>query len=85
MGAATEWHDRAVLGEVSANVTGLLGEFQVPAGRRVVDLAEQQFAPSKAPALELPGIEVVPGMFTDVASLKATLDAIDGIACHAPH
>jgi hypothetical protein len=76
---AAEWHDRAALGELAANIVGLLDELRVPAGRQVVDLAEQQFAPSKAPALEFPGIDVVPGTFTDVASLKATLDNIDGV------
>ncbi len=78
-GTAAEWQDRAALGELAANIVGLLDELQVPAGRQVVDLAEQQFAPSKAPAFECPGIDVVPGTFTDVASLKATLDSIDGI------
>ena len=79
MGTAAEWHDRSALGEVAANVVGLLDDLRVPAGRRVVDLAEQQFAPPKAPALEIPGVDIVPGTFTDVASLKATLDGIDGI------
>ena len=78
-GAEKEWNDRAGLGEVAANVAGLLGEFPLPAGRRVVDLAEQQFATSKTPAQEFPGVDVVPATFTDVASLKATLDAIDSI------
>lgn len=77
--AESQWHDQAVLSEVTANVAGLLDEYQVPAGRRVVDLAEQQFGLSKAPGVELPGINVVPGTFTDVASLKAILDAIDGV------
>ena len=78
-GAEKEWNDRAGLGEVAANVAGLLGEFPLPAGRRVVDLAEQQFATSKTPAQEFPGVDVVPATFTDVASLKASLDAIDSV------
>jgi hypothetical protein len=79
MGTATEWRDQSVLGEVMANLLGLLDELQVPAGGRVVALAQQQFAPSTPPILEFPGIDVLPGTFTDVASLKATLDGIDGI------
>ena len=37
----TTWHDRSVLGEVVANVVGLLAELELPAGRQVVDLADQ--------------------------------------------
>jgi len=72
------WHDRSDFGEVMANVAGLLGELELPAGRQVVALADQ-VAPSQRVTLRSPGVDVVPGTFTDVASLKATLDGIDEI------
>ncbi len=77
-GTGTAWHDRSALGEVVANVKALLTELALPAGRPVVDLADQASA-SEEVTLRCPGIDVVPGTFTDVASLKATLDGIDDI------
>ncbi len=74
----TTWHDRSVLGEVMANVANLLIDLELPSGRQVVDLVEQQSVSSPA-ELHRPGIDVVRGTFTDVASLKSTLDSIDEI------
>ncbi len=73
------WHDQSDLDEVMVTVNGLLAELQLSVGRQVVDLVEQQDAPPQKPTLHPPGIDVVPGTFTDVASLKATLDGIDDI------
>jgi hypothetical protein len=69
-------HDRV---ELAANVAGLLAELEAPTGRTVVDLVEQRIGSSQGATLAYPGIDVVPGPFTDVASLKATLDGIDDI------
>jgi hypothetical protein len=77
LGAAL--HDRSVLGEAAANVAGLLAELDLPTDRQVVDLAEQPVNSLQHATLAYPGRDVVPGPFTDVASLKATLDDIDGI------
>jgi hypothetical protein len=66
------------LGEVAANVVGLLAELELPGGRQVVGL-EDQGARSERPAFRPRGVDVVPGTFTDVASLKATLDDIDDV------
>ena len=68
-----------MLGEAAANVAGLLAELELPEGRQVVDLAEQRVAASQQATTSYPGIDVVPGPFSDVASLKATLDGIDDI------
>ena len=72
-------HDRAMLDEAAANVAGLLAELELPAGRQVVDLAEQRVDPAQPARPAYPGIDVVPGPFSDVSSLKSTLDSIDGI------
>ena len=72
------WHDRSALGEVVANVAGLLIDLELPSGRQVVDLAEQQSASSSGGAPS-PRHRRGPGTFTDVASLKSTLDSIDEI------
>ena len=71
--------DGSALGEVAANVAGLLAELQLPPGRRVVDLSELDVASPQHTTFHRFGTDVVPGMFTDVASLKATLDGIDDI------
>jgi Glycosyltransferase WbsX len=74
-----ERHDRTALDAVGANVGALLAELGLSADRPVIDLVEQEVAaPRKAP-IHWPGIEVVPGTFTDVASLKATLDEVGEI------
>ena len=72
-------HDRAMLDEAAANVAGLLAELELPAGRQVVDLAEQRVDAAQPARPAYPGIDVVPGPFSDVSSLKSTLDGIDGI------
>ena len=72
-------HDRAMLDEAAANVAGLLAELELPAGRQVVDLAEQRVDAAQPARPAYPGIDVVPGPFSDVSSLKSTLDSIDGI------
>src|ERR1700722_5985947 len=72
-------HDRALLDEAAANVAGLLAELELPAGRQVVDLAEQRVDAAQAARPAYPGIDIVPGPFSDVSSLKSTLDSIDGI------
>ncbi len=64
--------------EVMANVAELLTGLQITAGRRVVDLADQA-ASVPRPAFEQPGLDVVAGTFTDVTSLKETLDEVDEI------
>ena len=78
-GAAAPRHDRALLGEAAANVAGLLAELELPAGRQVVDLVEQRVEASQHARPAYPGINMVPGPFSDVSSLKSTLDGIDGI------
>lgn len=65
--------------ELGADVAGLLAGLQLSPHRRVVDLSELRFASAKESTLHTPGIDVVHGTFTDVASLKATLDGIDDI------
>jgi hypothetical protein len=70
--------DRTALDEVAANVVGLLAELELPGSRQVVDLGDQD-ATSEQAALRSRGIDVVPGAFTDVASLKATLDGVDNV------
>jgi hypothetical protein len=70
--------DRSALREVVANVAGLLAELELSGGRQVVDLGDQD-ATSEQAALRSLGIDVVPGTFTDVASLKATLDGVDNV------
>jgi hypothetical protein len=66
------------LGEVAANVAALLTELDLPGGRPVVDLGDQ-IAGTQRDVLRAVGIDVVSGTFTDVASLKATLDAVDRV------
>ena len=70
--------DRSAINEVVANVVGLLEEFGLPGGGQVVDLGDLE-ATSEQAALRSLGIDVMPGTFTDVASLKATLDGIDDV------
>ena len=72
-------NDRAILGEAAANVAGLLAELELPAGRQVVDLVEQRLKHRRPARPAYPGIDIVPGPFSDVSSLKSTLDGIDGI------
>ena len=57
--------------------------FRSPVGQQVVDLTDA--STSSRRLVRLPGHNVIRGTFTDVASLKATLDAIDGRRCHTPH
>ena len=64
------------LAEVAANVAGLLAELDLHGGRPVIYLGDQA-APSEAVLGSL-GVDVLPGAFTDVASLKATLDRVEG-------
>src|SRR3984957_3492406 len=66
------------MGEVRGNVTRLLADTEWPADRQVVDLVEHDLAEREA-RRQYPGLKVVPGSFTDVASLKATLDGTDEI------
>jgi hypothetical protein len=65
--------------ELEANVAHLLAELQLPPGLQVVDLAELQVASPPDTTLHRSGVDMVSGTFTDVASLKATLDGIDDI------
>jgi hypothetical protein len=78
-GTGAEDPDRSTLGELDGNLTALLTELQLPSSRRVVDLMEPQVASTREASLHRSGIDVMRGTFTDVASLKATLDAIDDI------
>ncbi len=77
-GSRSAQPDRSDLDEVVANVVGLLAELELPGSRQVVDLGDQD-ATSEQAALRSRGIDVVPGAFTDVASLKATLDGVDNV------
>ena len=79
IGKGASRHDRSVLAEVVVNVADLLTELELPTGRQVVDLAEQHVPSSTTAGLRRLGIDVIRGTFTDVASLKATLDGIDEI------
>jgi Glycosyltransferase WbsX len=67
-----------VPGEVAANVVALLNGLDLPGGQQVVDLGDQ-IAASEHDVLRALGIDVVPGAFTDVASLKATLDGVERV------
>jgi hypothetical protein len=78
-GTGADKPDQSALGEVAANVAGLLAELQLPPGRQVVDLSELEVASPQDTTFHRFGMDVVHGTFTDVASLKATLDDIDGI------
>jgi hypothetical protein len=71
--------DRSVLGELEANLAGLLSDLELPPSRHVVDLSELHVASTEDTSLHRPGVDAMRGTFTDVASLKATLDAIDDI------
>jgi hypothetical protein len=75
------WPDRSSADEVWANIAARVAELELPAGRPVVDLADEVSLSQRA-TLHRPGFsgtEVMPGSFTDVASLKATLDGIDDV------
>ncbi len=78
-GTGGEQPDQSVLDEVAANVAGLLAELQLPPGRQVVDLSELEVVSPQDTTFHRFGTDVVAGTFTDVASLKATLDGIDDI------
>ena len=78
-GMGGEQPDQSVAGEVSANLAGLLAELQLLPGRQVVDLSELEAVPAQDTSFHRFGTDVVRGTFTDVASLKATLDGIDDI------
>jgi hypothetical protein len=69
---------RSGVGEVVANVAALLAQLELPLNRQVVELGDP-VATSEHAALRSFGIDVVPGTFTDVTSLKAALDDIDGV------
>ena len=71
--------DHSVVDEVTANVAGLLTTLELPPGRQVVDLSELEAASPQDTTFHRFGTDVVRGTFTDVASLKATLDGIDNI------
>jgi hypothetical protein len=66
---------------VWANVATRVAELELPGGRKVVDLADPASSSQRAmhhhPGFA--GVKVVTGSFTDVASLKATLEGIDDI------
>ncbi len=70
--------DRSTLGDLGAQVVGLLSELDLPRGRPVVDLGERLGTSEKTKLRSL-GIDVVSGPLTDVPSLKATLDGIDDV------
>jgi hypothetical protein len=66
------------LDEIGANVVSVLTELDLPSDRQVIDLGDQ-VAVSQRSVLRSLGIDMVPGTFTDVASLKATLEGIDRV------
>jgi hypothetical protein len=70
--------DRSTLGDLGAQVVGLLAELELPRGRPVVDLGERLGTSEKTKLRSL-GIDVVSGPLTDVPSLKSTLDGIDEV------
>jgi hypothetical protein len=72
------WPHRSEIGEVVANVGSLLAELELPVGRQVVSF-QDQVAVSEGPVIQPLGADVVTGTFTDVASLKSTLDGADDI------
>jgi hypothetical protein len=63
--------------EAAANVVRLLNDLDLAEGRRVIDLTD--LGATWQVDLHALGIDVVPGTFTDVASLKAALDGVDGL------
>jgi hypothetical protein len=65
-------------GEVAANVVALLNGLDLPGGQQVVDLGDQ-IARTEHDVLRALGIDMVPGAFTDVTSLKATLDGVERV------
>jgi hypothetical protein len=69
--------DTSAVGEVMANVVGLLAETELYP-RRVIDLGDQVGTSGKATIRSL-GIDVIPGPLADTASLKAALDGQDGV------
>jgi hypothetical protein len=73
------WHEQPELGEVTANVDGLIGALQLAPGKKVVDLTEPSQASWENSATRTRPASVVHGTFSDVTSLKATLDDIDEI------
>jgi len=67
-----------IRGEVLGNVATLLVHAQVPAHRQVIDLVEPEFGMQRTP-LRYDGSQAACATFTDVTSLKATLDGMDEI------
>jgi hypothetical protein len=78
-GNGAESPDQSIQAELGANVAGLLAGLLLPPHRQVVDLSELRVEPAQDTRLHIPGTDAVRGTFTDVASLKATLDSIDDI------
>jgi hypothetical protein len=78
---AIAWPDRSAADEVWANVADRVTDLELPAGRAVVDLADPVSSSQRAAPHHprFAGTSVVPGLYTDTASLKATLDDIDDI------
>ena len=72
------WHDNSALDELVANVNGLLTQLELPAGSQVVELTDQVASSARAVA-HSPGLNIVSGSFSDVASLKAALDGFDEV------
>jgi hypothetical protein len=79
--AGSAWPGRRAVDEVWANLAARVAELELPAGRKLVDLADHVSFSQRATLHHtgLSGAELVPGTFTDVASLKGTLDGIDDI------
>jgi Glycosyltransferase WbsX len=71
-------HERTTRRDVVANVARLVADLEVPADRQVVDLTQQEVAAQRS-SPPLPGCNVVPTMFTDVPSLKSSLDGMDEV------
>jgi hypothetical protein len=72
------WPHRSEIGEVAVNVGGLLAELELPVGRRVVSFRDQILVPEE-PVIPPFGTDVVTAAFTDVASLKSTLDGANDV------
>jgi hypothetical protein len=72
------WPHHSEIGEVVANVGGLLAELELPMGQKVVSFRDQ-VAISEEPITQSLGINVVTDTFTDIASLKLTLDGADDV------
>jgi Glycosyltransferase WbsX len=71
-------HEPHALDEVVGNLASLLARLPIPPGRQVIDLMDPMTPPQRV-TLTSPGLVVVPGTFTDVASLKSTLDDLGQI------